>query len=86
MHKARKIFEAAKRNPAGLKFKDLCALVIALGYALERQNGSHCFYFHTVQASLPLINIQPGKNRTAKRYQVLQVLQVIDQFNLKVPS
>ncbi|MCL1786805.1 MAG: type II toxin-antitoxin system HicA family toxin [Defluviitaleaceae bacterium] len=57
-----------------IKFTDLQRLIIDLGFAFERQKGSHILYYH---AGLnEFLNIQPDGNK-AKGYQVRQLRGII---------
>jgi hypothetical protein len=78
------LIDSARASPANVRFRDLCGLVIGLGYALDRKRGSHLIYRHSWRRDLPLVNLQEGQSGKAKPYQVRQVLGLIDAFNLKV--
>jgi hypothetical protein len=79
------VLEQARRSPAGLRFRDLCRLVEAIGYLLRRQKGSHHVFTHATRAELPMINLL-ADGATAKPYQVRQVVRLIDEHNLEVRS
>lgn len=81
MSRAVKVFEAAKRNPAGLSFSDLQALVAAAGFSLVRTKGSHHVY--TRPGVVEIITIQPAK-KMAKAYQVRQVLDLIEKYKIQI--
>jgi predicted RNA binding protein YcfA (HicA-like mRNA interferase family) len=74
------ILEAAKVNPAGVRFTHLVKLVLAMGYEFERQKGSHGMYR---RPGFPRIDIQPRKSM-AKDYQVRRVIEIIDQYGIEV--
>lgn len=80
--KKAKLLDAVKTNPAGVRFSDLVRLLEAVGYKFSRQVGSHRIYVHP-DASVPIVNIQDAGG-TAKRYQVEQVLAIIDSHKLEV--
>ena len=62
-------------------FRDLCRLVEAVGFSLDRTEGSHFVFVHPrVPRSLPLQALR-GK---AKDYQVRQVRQLIERYNLEL--
>lgn len=82
MGKKQKLLDAVKTNPAGVRFSDLIRLLEAVGFAFRRQTGSHCIYVHP-DASVPIVNIQDTGGK-AKRYQVEQVLAIIDAHGLEV--
>jgi HicA toxin of bacterial toxin-antitoxin, len=75
---------AAQRSPANIRFRDLCRLLVHLGYVLDRQRGSHHIYRHPSRLDLPLVNLQEGGGSKAKPYQVRQVLGIIETHGLKV--
>ncbi len=81
MSRAAKILEAARANPAGLTFGELQSLVTAVGFVLVRHNGSHHVYKRS--GVVEIINLQP-KGNSAKRYQVEQVLEIVDRYGLVV--
>ncbi len=66
-----------------MRFADLVALLVSVGFVAVRQAGLHAIYQHP---DLPaeLINLQSTKDGNAKVYQVEQVLAVIDKWNLEV--
>jgi len=78
------LVEAAQRGPANFRFRDLCGLLVRLGFVLDRQRGSHHIYRHPSRPDLPLINLQEGSGNKAKPYQVRQVLGIIETHGLKV--
>jgi hypothetical protein len=78
------LLETARRSPANVKFRDLCGLVLHLGYVLDRRRGSDRIYRHPSWSDLPLINLQEGGAGKAKPYQVRQILGIIETFRLQV--
>ena len=74
-----KIYEKAKQSQNNLSFSDLCLLVEKIGYVFKRQKGNHRIYKHN--SILGLINIQNVRGK-AKAYQVRQILDKIEQYNL----
>lgn len=83
MTKRQKRLEAIRNNPRNVRFDDLVALLLSVGFACVRQSGSHAIYQHP---SFPtdLVNLQASSDGKAKAYQVEQVLTVIDKWNLEV--
>ena len=74
-----KIYEKARQSPNNLSFSDLCKVVEKIGYELKGGKGSHRVYRHN---NIPgFINLQKVKGK-AKAYQVRQVLNIIEQYNL----
>ena len=68
----------AQRN---VRFKDLLTLAQALGFRLSRTEGSHHILIHPAVAE-PL-NLQNVRGQ-AKAYQVKQLLQVVERYNLQL--
>lgn len=80
---AEKILEQARAGARNLRFADLCRLAEALGFRLSRVRGSHHIYSHP---SVPeLINLQ-SVNGKAKPYQVRQLLDLVERYNLGLGS
>jgi predicted RNA binding protein YcfA (HicA-like mRNA interferase family) len=64
-----------------VRFNDAQRLLEALGFELDRTRGSHHIYRHpTLREKM---NLQPV-GRQAKPYQLRQVLQVVERYDLKV--
>ena len=78
------LLESARTSPANVRFRDLCGLLLRIGYALDRKRGSHLIYRHSSQRDLPIVNLQEGPAGKAKPYQVRQVLGLIDAYKLEV--
>jgi predicted RNA binding protein YcfA (HicA-like mRNA interferase family) len=72
-------------GPANVRFADLRRLVVAIGYTLRRQKGSHQVFTHAARPYLPMVNLQ-SDGATAKPYQVRQVLRLIEENSLEVKS
>lgn len=77
--KPSKILRVARRNPAGLKFANLCKLAESFGFTLQRQRGSHRVYTH--DGIKQIMNFQNDRGM-AKAYQVRQLLACVEQNNL----
>ncbi len=69
------ILARMERNPKGVSFKDLCK-VCDQYFGKARQTGTSHRVYRTPWQGDPRVNIQSA-NRTAKPYQVRQVLQAI---------
>ena len=84
MSRAPKILDAARRDPAGVEFNDLRYLVEAAGWVLKRISGDH--HVFSRPRTPEIINLQPEKRdkKRAKRYQVLQVLDLIEKYGITV--
>ena len=65
-------------SDANIRFSELCALLLRLGFA-ERIKGSH--HIFTREGVAEILNLQP-KNSFAKPYQVKQVRRVLVQHKL----
>ena len=64
-----------------IRFSEATACTEAFGFRLDRINGSHHIYIHP---DVPeLINLQNVKGK-AKPYQVKQLLQPIERYNLQL--
>jgi hypothetical protein len=73
-----KILAQMRENRAGVDYADL-ADVCDEYFGEPRQTGSHLVY-KTPWPGDPRVNIQRGKGRKAKPYQVKQVLAAIDKL------
>ena len=78
------LVESARASPANIRFRDLCGLVVYLGYSLDRQSGSHLIYRHSSRRDVPMVNLQEARAGKAKPYQVRQILGLIDTYKLEV--
>lgn len=67
-----------RRNPKGIRFRDLC-LVCDYYFGTPRQTGSSHRIYKTPWPGDPRVNIQ-DRNGMAKPYQVRQVLKAIDRI------
>jgi predicted RNA binding protein YcfA (HicA-like mRNA interferase family) len=76
MAKAAKLLEKARNQPGGLSFDDFEALLSRLGWVKRGQEGSHRLWYSPKRYRLP---VQPAKNGKAKRYQVKQFLDAIEE-------
>jgi predicted RNA binding protein YcfA (HicA-like mRNA interferase family) len=65
--------------PHNVRFGDVVRLAEALGFRVERIEGSHHILIHP---NIPeLLNLQEVKGEV-KPYQVRQLLQLIERYNL----
>ena len=67
-----------RRNPKGIRFRDLCK-VCDFYFGEARQTGSSHRIYRTPWAGDPRVNIQ-NAGGMAKAYQVRQVLRAIDRL------
>lgn len=75
----RKLLSGSKN----IKFSEAVAVAEAFGFRFSRINGSHNIYVH---AGIPeLVNLQNNKGK-AVPYQVRQLLQIIERYNLQMES
>jgi len=74
------ILALMKRNPKGVRFKDLCK-VCDQYFGEARQMGSSHRVYRTPWQGDPRVNIQNSKGK-AKPYQVRQVLQAIQRLEV----
>lgn len=80
---AQKTLEQARAGSRNLRFGDVTRLVESLGFRLSRVSGSHHIFVHP---SVPeLVNLQAVDGK-CKPYQVKQVLDLIDRYNLKLKA
>jgi len=75
------ILALMKRNPKGVRFKDLCK-VCDQYFGEARQMGSSHRVYRTPWQGDPRVNIQNAKGK-AKPYQVRQVLQAIQRLEVE---
>ena len=67
-------------NLQNTKFSEVKLLLETYGFKLARVSGSHHIYVHDDVAEI--INVQKVGNE-AKPYQIRQILQVIEKYNLE---
>ena len=69
------ILEVMRRNPKGVRFRELCQVCEACFGTARQSSGSHRIY-KTPWPGDPRVNIQASRGM-AKAYQVRQVLKAI---------
>ena len=72
------ILQKMRNNPKNIAFRDLIKVSKAY-FGEPRIHGSHHF-FKTPWIGDPLVNLQEGRNGSAKPYQVRQVLAAIENW------
>jgi predicted RNA binding protein YcfA (HicA-like mRNA interferase family) len=78
---AEKTLKQARAGSRNLRFVDACRLAEAFGFRSTRIKGSHHIYSHP---TIPeLVNLQ-SVNGTAKPYQIRQLLDLVERYNLKL--
>ena len=78
MAQVEEILAQMRRNPKGVRFRDLCQ-VCDFFFGKARQRGSSHRVYQTPWQGDPRVNIQNDKGM-AKAYQVKQVLKVIERL------
>lgn len=78
-----KLLQKALASPNNLHFSEARALAEAFGFRLTRINGSHHIFVHSNVREL--LNLQEVRGR-AKPYQVRQLLQLVERYNLKLEA
>lgn len=78
MSKIEDIIARMRRNPKGIRFRDICK-VCDFYFGEARQKGSSHRIYKTPWQGDPRVNIQNDKGM-AKAYQVRQVLKAIDRL------
>ena len=69
---------AGNRN---VRFRDFERLLVAFGFELDRQSGSHRIYRHrTLRVRM---NVQPDDGQ-AKPYQIRQLLELSERYGLSL--
>jgi len=77
-HKVLKKLLSGSKN---IRFADLVACAEGFGFRLARVSGSHHIYVHP---DVPeLINLQDVDGK-AKPYQIRQLLQIVEQYDLRL--
>ena len=81
MKKNNKTYQKALNAAQNLRFTDFQKLVEGLGFTLrKKKGGSHRVY--TRPDVKEIVTIQADKHNMAKEYQVNQVLDIIDDYDL----
>ena len=81
--KKRKLLQKLLSNSKNIRFSDAVSCADMFGFRLDRINSSHHIFAHPNVSEL--INLQ-NMNGKAKPYQVKQLLQIIEQYNLQMES
>jgi predicted RNA binding protein YcfA (HicA-like mRNA interferase family) len=66
-----------------ISYRDFERLVVAFGFIFDRMNGSHAIYRHP-QIPRPF-PIQP-EGKDAKRYQVRDLLEMVEEYGLHMDA
>ena len=73
--------DALRRNPQGVRYRDLCKLCDEY-FGQPRQRGTNHRVYRTPWAGDPRVNIQNARGM-AKAYQVRQVIKAIEKLELE---
>jgi hypothetical protein len=79
MAKCTKLLDAATINPAGLRIAEAASLAECWGF-VERRSAGGAHRVFKRPGFRTLLNFQPEKNGMAKRYQVRQLLDAIQEL------
>ena len=75
----REIYEKLKKNPANVRFEEICKIAKLFGFRFRGGKGSHRIF---VRAGIrEMLNFQEVKGKT-KPYQVKQFVRIIEKYNL----
>ncbi|CAN5332097.1 hypothetical protein BH10PSE13_BH10PSE13_20360 [soil metagenome] len=82
MVKPAKLLQRLIQGQHGISFRDFERILIALGFEWKRTKGSHRHYLHPkVPRPFP---VQPDKSNDAKRYQIRELLELIEAYGLHI--
>ena len=79
--KKRKLLQKLLSCSKGIRFSEAVTCAESFGFRLARINGSHHIFVHPDVSEL--INLQNVKGK-AKPYQVKQLLEIIERYNLQM--
>ena len=75
----REIYQKLKRNPADVRFEEICKTAELFGFRFRGGKGSHRIFARA--GVREMLNFQEVKGK-AKPYQVKQFIRVIEKYNL----
>jgi predicted RNA binding protein YcfA (HicA-like mRNA interferase family) len=67
-------------SDANIDFDDLCAMLRNADFKCRKGKGSHMIFSR--KGIREIINLQPDKNGKAKKYQIKQVRQLFEGYDL----
>lgn len=77
-----KLYARLLDNPKlSLSFRDFVALVVAFGFTHQRTKGRHRSFDHP---DCPRLLVLQPNGKDAKRYQVREFLDMIEEYGLKL--
>lgn len=79
--KKQKLLEKILAGSKNIRFEEFISLVEGFGFTLTRVRGSHHIFEH--RAVPELLNLQNHKGQV-KPYQVRQLLQLVEQYQLRL--
>jgi predicted RNA binding protein YcfA (HicA-like mRNA interferase family) len=79
--KKRKLLQKVLSGNADVRFSEMCMLIKAFGFRLDRVAGSHHIFVHPHVPEL--VNVQKVKGK-AKPYQIRQFLSIVEKYNLQL--
>ncbi|MBW2370746.1 MAG: type II toxin-antitoxin system HicA family toxin [Deltaproteobacteria bacterium] len=82
MSRVEKLYKKAINAPNNFPFQGLCSLAERVGFEFKRQDGSHRFYNHPGIGEVLNLQPLPKDSKTAKPYQVNQLLTIIAEHDL----
>ena len=82
MASAEKLLRKIRQSRKNVKFNDAKKLVLALGFELDRTKGSHFIFKHPAHETA-FLNLQESGGE-AKPYQLKQILNAIDEYQLEI--
>ena len=79
--KRRKLLQKLLSGSKNIRFSEATTCAESFGFRLDRMNGSHHIFVHP---DVPeLVSLQDVKGK-AKPYQVKQLLEIIERYNLQM--
>ena len=79
--KKHKLLQKLLSGSKNIRFSEAVAGAEMFGFRLDRINGSHHIFVHPDVSEL--VNLQDVKGK-AKPYQIKQLLQIIERYNLQM--
>jgi len=80
----RKTWLRVSQGSRNLSFRDLVALAEAFGFRHVRASGSHRIFAHPDVPAM--LNFQPASDGSSKRYQIRQLVTLIERYGLRLPG
>ena len=80
----RKTWARVRQGSRNLSFYELESLAKAFGFRHIRTSGSHRIFAHPRVPAM--LNFQPARDGSAKRYQIRQLVTLIERYGLRLPG